>query len=448
MIQHDQDYQYTCLHWVFSVINEMKIAKRWQVSHKRQFSKTLIMLICAILSVYGLKGSHAQSLQADSSIPQLTPVPLTGIQQISAGGATTCAITTAGAVKCWGDNHFGQLGNDSDQLYSLIPVDVHGLQSGVTKISVGTAYACALRADGGIKCWGKNDSGQLGNGTFEHSAVPVEVVGLTEGAIDIQTGNLHTCAITAVGGTKCWGNDLYGKLGNGELSSSAVPTDVIGLSTGTLAVTVGGSHTCALTLEKNVKCWGYNFHGELGDNSTLNREAPVDVEGLTSTVKAITAGAHHTCAIMSDESAMCWGYNAHGELGNGTNENQIAPVKVLELGMGAGRIDSKSYHTCALTNDNIIKCWGVNSKGQLGNGTDENRALPDIVNGLPNNSVRSITVGVSHTCAVSTDNRAMCWGYNAYGEVGDGTKTIRQIPVNVLDALKTYIPFIVHESSK
>ena len=196
----------------------------------------------------------------------------------------TCAITTGGGLKCWGYNYYGQLG-DGTTNSSSTPVDVAGLSQGVTAIAAGEGHTCAL-VSGGVKCWGNNWYGQLGDGTITQRSIPVDVVGLGSSMDAIAAGGGHTCALGSGGGVKCWGDNGYGQLGDGTTTDSSTPVDVVGLSSGVTAIAAGGGHTCAL-VSGGVKCWGDNGYGQLGDGTTTDSSTPVDVVGLSQGVTAI-----------------------------------------------------------------------------------------------------------------------------------------------------------------
>ena len=308
------------------------------------------------------------------------PVPLTGIAAVGAGDAHTCALTTGGGVKCWGDNSSGQLGNNNGPNDSATPVDVNGLSSGITAVSAGSLHTCALTTGGGVKCWGENGDGQLGNNNIPNdSAVPVNVSGLSSGVLAIRAGGGHTCALTTGGGVKCWGENLNGELGNNNVpNASGVPVDVSGLTSGVAAIGAGLSHTCALTTGGGVKCWGDNSSGQLGNNSAPNDSAiPVNVSGLSSDTTAVSAGGYHTCALIKLGGVKCWGENGDGELGdNDAPDDNAVPVDVNSLTSGVAAVSGGGLHACALMTGGGVKCWGRNSSGELGDTTLVKRSVP------------------------------------------------------------------------
>lgn len=179
-----------------------------------------------------------------------------------------------------------------------------------------------------MKCWGYNAYNQLGDGTTSPRSVPTSVSGLSSGVVSISAGSYHSCAVTSAGGAKCWGYNGYGQLGDSSNSQRASPVDVTGLTTGVFSVSTGGQHTCAVLSDRSMKCWGYNQFGQLGDGTTTTRNSPVSVLGLTN-VAIAAGGAGHTCAVTSSGAAKCWGSNSEGRLGDGTGASRSAPVNVL-----------------------------------------------------------------------------------------------------------------------
>ena len=349
--------------------------------------------------------------------------------QISAGGYHTCAITPSGGVKCWGRNAEGQLG-DNSTTQRLTPVDVAGLTAGVLNVTAGVYHTCAVTTAGGAKCWGANNNGQLGDNTTAPRLTPVTVSGLTSGVLRISAGADHTCAVTTAGGAKCWGANGDGQLGDNSTAQRLIPVDVSGLSSGTASISTGSAHTCVTTTTGGAKCWGANYHGMVGDNSTVQRLIPVDVSGLSSGVADVTAGHQHTCAVTTAGRAKCWGRNHVGQLGDNSYLQRLTPVDVSGLLSGVSAIFASHQFTCALTGAGAVKCWGWNGYGQLGDDSTVTRMTPADVSGLAAGVVR-IEPGRYHTCAITSSGGAKCWGFNQEGQVGDHSTADRGTPVAV-----------------
>jgi alpha-tubulin suppressor-like RCC1 family protein len=358
-----------------------------------------------------------------------TPWPVTGLGSglatVGAGARHTCGLTTTGAVKCWGSNQFGQLGDGSTfPVDRPVPATVSGLGSGVAAIAVGGYHACALTTGGAVKCWGQNVVGQLGDNSVVNRPTPVQVSGLTTGVAAITAGDSHTCALTTAGAVKCWGANWYGQIGDNTTTDKRVPTQVSGMTSGVAGVSVWGYHTCAKTTAGAAKCWGYNSMGQLGDNSTTQRPTPTQVYGLTTGVLAVAAGWEHSCALLSGGAVKCWGGNNQGQVGDGTSFNRWVPTAVSGLESGVASLAVGISHACAVTSGGGLWCWGMNAEAQLGDGTTTNRNAPTAVAGLAS-GVATASGGSQHTCAVTTDGAGLCWGWNDNGMLGDGMwKTI------------------------
>lgn len=307
--------------------------------------------------------------------------PSSRIVAISMGNTFACALTSASAVGCWGWA-VGVVGWEQQTVSEF--VGVANLSDSVTALGKGStsAHMCAITLNGGLKCWGWNSKGQLGDGSTTDTDVPVDVAGLSSGVVSVSEGNSHTCAVTSTGAVKCWGNNWSGQLGNGSTTDSLVPVDVVGLSTGVVAVAAGENFTCALTAAGAVKCWGLNEQGQLGNASTTSSDLPVNTTGLSSGVLAIFSGGEHTCALGSGGVLKCWGFNLYGQLGNGSTTNGLVPADVLGLPNGVVNVAASVDHTCAVTSASTVACWGSNVYGQLGDGTTTDSFVPVNVQGL------------------------------------------------------------------
>ena len=310
-------------------------------------------------------------------------------------------------------------------------VFLHRNSCGGTPIAVdgGERHNCVAKADGTVACWGHNSDGQMGIGSSNNQQwTPVVVRGLND-ATDIATGSFHTCAVKADSSVACWGNNRNGQLGDGTTTNRNLPVAVSGLR-GVRSVTAGSYHTCATKTDGRVACWGLNNNGQIGDGTKTQRTTPVNVGAGLSGVTSVAAGAEHTCAQKDDGTVACWGLNTRGQLGDGTNTNRSTPVAVSNLS-GVTAVDSGWLHTCASKSDGTVDCWGYNGDGQLGMGNTTDRNTPATIPALA--GVTAIGVGAYHNCAVKDGGTVACWGYNKDGQAGDGTTSAtRSSPVEVI----------------
>lgn len=390
---------------------------------------------CALSSAGGLAcwGWNGEGQLGDGTTTQrLSPVAVNGLSSgviaLAAGYGFTCALTNTGGMKCWGDNYYGQLG-DGTYTQRLTPNDVSGLNSGVTALATGFYHTCAVITGGAAKCWGWNGYGQLGDGTTTQRWTPVDVSGLTSGVTEIAAGSIHSCALTS-SGMMCWGGNYYGQLGDGTPTFRTTPVDVSGLSSGVTAITSGYEHNCAVNDIGGVNCWGWNVEGQLGNGNMAQSIVPVAVTGLSGSITMLSAGYQHSCALTDNGGVKCWGDNYYAQLGDGTQIRRLTPVDVSGLSSGVTHLTAGSAHTCVVTNAGAVKCWGDNSAGQLGDGTVSRRLTPVYVSGL-SSGVSKVAAGYGHTCAITSSGGVKCWGWNGYGQLGDGTTTTRITPVDV-----------------
>jgi subtilisin family serine protease/alpha-tubulin suppressor-like RCC1 family protein len=383
-------------------------------------------------AAFSLDGGAWGPLRASDDAFGSTSEGLAGItggsaSALDAGGYHACVLSGGGTVVCWGNNYQGELG-DGTRTIRPTPVPVSGL-TGVTALDGGGYHTCALLGDGTVRCWGANWFGQLGDGTTTDETTPVPVIGLT-GVVSISAGVFDTCALLGDGTVKCWGLNNFGQLGDGTTTNRTTPVSVVGLA-GAIAVSAGSGggsegdvgHTCALLANGAASCWGDNSHGQLGDGTTTSRTTPGTVMGLTGAV-AVSAGFNYTCALLAGGTTECWGWNWVGELGNGDpvwDTYQLAPTAVVGVG-GAIGVSSGLANSCALLGDGTARCWGWGLYGQLGDGTYTTaQPTPVTVSGLV--GTVGISVGSGHSCAILGNGTAKCWGWDAVGGLGDGTTT-------------------------
>ncbi|MFN9470806.1 RCC1 domain-containing protein [Acidovorax sp.] len=369
-------------------------------------------------------GQQAYTIKVGEAMLRVTKMAL--------GSLHTCAVTTAGEAKCWGANGSGQLGTNSTTA-SLLPVTVPGLGVGVRSIAAGSTFSCAVTSAGAAKCWGQNLSGQLGNNSTTQSLTPGSVVGLETGVVEIKVGGSHVCALTGQGAVLCWGSNSSGRLGDGTTQNRLVPVNVTGLGSGVTSLSAGSTHTCAVTAAGAVKCWGFNGSGQLGTNNTTSSSVPEDVVGLGSGVVSIAAGTASTCAKTAAGGAKCWGSNGSGQLGNGGSTRSTIPVDVAGLTSGVRSLAVGDATACAATAAGAAKCWGQGVFGQLGTGSWIAQSnVPVDVQGLAT-GVEAVQPGLNHVCGFMTNGGMKCWGSNTDGQLGDNSKTNTLAPVNVFD---------------
>jgi len=353
-------------------------------------------------------------LQANGNFNDDTTAGLTG-STLSSGGNHTCAVIANGEVRCWGRNGSGQLGNVATAADSAQPLTAT-LFVTATAVAAGGDSTCALQTDGVTKCWGRNAEGQLGNGTTTQSTAPVTATGVT--ATNLAGGFRHMCALLTGGGVSCWGANTAGQLGNGTTTGATTAVNVTGISTA-VAIAAGGNHSCAVLASGGVQCWGDDAAGQLGNGPAGASTTPVDVTGITTAI-GIATGFDHSCALLADGTVRCWGRGLEGQLGNGGQANSATPVSAIGMQLPIVALAAGSSHTCAVLSSGIGVCWGRNANGQLGNGAVVGDVpLPGSVTGLAGAS--RITGGFEHTCAMLVEGDVKCWGLNDGGQLGMGT---------------------------
>jgi alpha-tubulin suppressor-like RCC1 family protein len=340
------------------------------------------------------------------------------------------------------------------------------------QIDAGQNHSCALQ-NGQVRCWGFNREGQLGLGHTNtigdnetaNAAPPVDL-GPGRTAIALSAGDFHTCVIMDDGRVRCWGfgqNGRIGTAGSGDLlnvgdneTPASVPTVDLGPGRTAKAITAGGAHTCAILDNDTVRCWGYAFYGalgygnpdpdpstpdtepnpvDIGDNETPGSVGPVDLGGHTA--KAITAGNLHTCAILEDDTVRCWGRGASGQLGYASVENvgdRGTPATLGPVGLGVGRtakaIAAGVDQTCAVLDDNSVRCWGGGGDGRLGYGNsdpigdNETPGTAGPVDLGAGRTARGIAVGDAFACARLDNGDVRCWGFGLDGRTGSGAPQV------------------------
>ena len=297
-------------------------------------------------------------------------------------------------------------------------------------VSAGGYHTCGIAADSLAYCWGYDYYGELGTGTTASSLHPMRVAGGLK-FVSISAGTYHTCGMTSTGGAYCWGYNGYGQLGDGTLTQRNTPQAVSGGLVFSL-VEAGSYFTCGVTTTNSGYCWGDNGYGQLGDSTTVAKSAPTLVKGALSWAKISAANAH-ACGVTTGGAAYCWGNNSYGRLGDSTLVSKVVPTAV-QGGRTWSSVSTLEYHSCGVeATSGAGYCWGYNGYGEVGDGTNTQRTFPAAVSG--GLILGSVATGTYHTCGVTTTNTAYCWGANYYGQVGNGSTSTQYTPAAVSGSL-------------
>ena len=357
---------------------------------------------------------------------------------VATGGGHTCAAS-GGAAYCWGRDDSGQLGNGgaSGDPDATAPVQVSGLGS-VVQLCAGASHSCAVLHDGRVACWGNGASGQLGTGTTNDAFAPALLTEFGPAAplgpaVQVACGEAFSCALLADGRVACFGDNVHGQLGNGTTTEhdSATP---INSTERFEQLAAGNSHACAVRASDDALfCWGEGSHGKLGDGATSDNLVPARVGSLIG-VSAVAAGDEHTCAVLSSGRALCWGSNEAGQLGIGSvdSTDHAAPVDVQNAAGSARFTDAAGVtagtaHSCLLGLTGLVFCFGDDSMQQLGNGSGYATSLPGTVATIAD--VTRVFGGYAHGCALERSGSLACWGDNTHGQLGAGDEQVFDAPV-------------------
>jgi alpha-tubulin suppressor-like RCC1 family protein len=359
---------------------------------------------------------------------------------ISAGGSSGCRVfNTINNTICWGNNIYGILGTSAKYKYS--PLDLIE-NNNFKSISVSRVHACAINSTGSGFCWGSNKFGQLGFEVSELKYIIPTYVSIIKETVhqhhgppsykfhnftSISAGYFHSCGIFENSKAICWGSNEYGQLGNGSIGGILIKYNTIENYI-FLDISAGGYFTCGVLNNGSAVCWGINTNGQLGNEDSVNSGVPVFVKGNYN-FSSISAGEMHICGILNNGSAVCWGNNYYKELGNGGTEITINFPVFVKGNYNFSSISAGVKHTCGILTNGSAVCWGNNNYGQLGHGLIKDSFIPVFVKG--NYNFSSISAGADFTCGILKNGKSVCWGINTKGQLGDGLVQDSLIPVYV-----------------
>lgn len=342
---------------------------------------------------------------------------------VTAGGQASCETHADGSAWCWGRNNFGQLG-DGTTTARETPVEVVGAAEW-DQLSISGSTTCGIRSEATLWCWGLNDFGQLGIGRGPAHRTPVQV-GSADNWTSVSTSWFHTCGVRSNGSLWCWGQNDRGQVGAADLRVKGFPTRV-GSDDDWASVTTGGWFTCATRDDATAWCWGQNIFGQLGNADLEPSPVPVQLEPGTTWAQ-LSAGWAHTCGITTEGEARCWGLNNRGQLGDGSRALRRTPEPVSGNRIWTN-ISSGDAHTCGVDNSGGAWCWGSNRYTQLGDTEGASSTVPVLVRS--EHLLLSVDAGWFHACGSLDSGVTACWGNNELGQIGNGSRVDQPVPEEV-----------------
>ena len=341
-------------------------------------------------------------------------------------------LSPVGTLWSWGSNNSGQLGNNSLNRESS-PVQTVSGGYNWKSISNGYSHISSIKTDGSLWTWGNNDSGQLGDNTIVSKSSPIQIIpGSTNWKL-IDNGSYIFAAIKTDGTLWLCGDNGLGQLGDNTNVNKSTPIQVSGGGTNWKLVSGGKYHTAAIKTDNTLWLWGYNAYGQLGDNTTTSKSTPVQISGGGYNWKLISSGQEYNAAIKTDGTLWLWGKNNFGQLGDNSRTTKITPVQTTPGGTNWRSVSCGSIHTAAIKTDGTLWLWGSNADGKLGNNTTSNKSTPiQTIAGGTNWKV--VSIGEWHTGAIKTDGTLWVWGLNTDGQLGDNTTDNKSSPIQTVAA--------------
>ena len=362
--------------------------------------------------------------QGNQATGQAT-ITVKALQSLSAKQDSTCVVSSAGLVKCWGGNDFGQLGDGTTQAFKNTPVTVTNL-SGAKQVAMGYNHACAITQTGVVSCWGDNNNGQLGDGTQTQRLQATPVLGLAAKATQLALTYQSSCALLETGNIQCWGSNSQGELGVGKqitpIRSLSPQTLTLGSNLKAKRIVAGKNHLCAISQNDSLFCWGANEVGQLGSSSSAAVVYQATQVSLAGSVQTVAAGFGHSCAATTN-TVSCWGDNSFAQLGNNVSSTTpvTSPVTVLGLTKTIDSLTLGKDHSCAVTTDDKTYCWGSRQAGQTAQTVDAVLLDKEPKEVSTLTGKRALSAGDFHTCSIEDNSVVKCWGKNDLGQLADGS---------------------------
>jgi alpha-tubulin suppressor-like RCC1 family protein len=389
---------------------------------------TIVAIVNALGTVRGLRPGSATVRVYAGVVAGAVTVFVTPIvyNSFATGASHVCAVANNRHAYCWGKNDDAQVGTGSASFIEPVPRRV-AISAALGTVSAGSAHSCAVELSGAAWCWGREASGRLGrDGTPGNPAIP-QLVAASAQFAQLAAGGAHTCSLDVSGTAICWGADGDGQLGDGLAIDRSVPQAITG-DTRWLVIASGAIHTCAVATDQSGWCWGGNPSAQIGDSSTSDRIVPTPI-ALGQTFSTISAGGGHSCAVTTGGAAQCWGANTRSQTGSGLPDSLVLVPAAVMGGLAFRTISAGGQHTCGITTDSLAYCWGANTNGQLGDSSQIDRPTPVLVHG--GLRFTEVHAGSGFTCGLTDGLVLYCWGDGTQGQLGRSFLASSTVPVKV-----------------
>jgi alpha-tubulin suppressor-like RCC1 family protein len=389
---------------------------------------TIVTIVNALGTVRGLRPGSATVRVYAGVVAGAVTVFVTPIvyNSFATGANHVCAVANNRHAYCWGKNDDAQIGTGSASFIEPVPRRV-GVAMPLNAVSAGSAHSCAIDQTGAVWCWGRETNGRLGRGGAPSNPAIPQIVSSTAQFTQVAAGGAHTCGLDTSGVAMCWGAGGSGQLGDGAGMDRSTPAGV-GSDARWLVISTGALHTCAVATDQTAWCWGGNSSGQVGDRTTADEIFPTTI-GSGQTFTTISAGGSHSCAVVAGGAPNCWGANSRGQTGTGLPDSLVLVPTAVAGGFTFRTISAGGQHSCGITTDSLAYCWGANTSGQLGDSSQIDRPTPVLVHG--GLRFTELHAGAAFTCGLTDGLVLYCWGDGTQGQLGRPFLASSSVPVKV-----------------